>query len=52
MSTFTIIVFLSKLLIPQKLWIHSLGTSVLGSPLFLDPVGMSLMGVIMGACVF
>ncbi len=51
MGTFTLIVFFSKLLIPQKLWIHSLGTGVLGPPLFLDPVGMCLMGVIMGACV-
>lgn len=51
MHTLCLIVLLAKFLIPQELGVHALCGHVLGALLLLDTIGVSLMGVVMRACV-
>lgn len=51
MHTLGTVVFLGKLLVSQKLWVHSSGVDSLSSLGLLDTIGVSLVGIVMGACV-
>ena len=51
MNTLGTIVLLAKLLVSQELRVHSFGRNVLGTLLFLDTIGVSLVGVVMGTRV-